>query len=106
MVETMNEKKVNRRERGKFRKSKAGKAELERMIKEFPYLVVYWKKGKKDMREYCDLRRAAGIVNVPIEEIFDNLRWGGGNWETTRFLIQTTNVHTWLEEVAKQRSRD
>jgi hypothetical protein len=101
----MNEKKMARHQRGKYRKTKAGKAELERMQVEFPYVCVYWDKGRKKVktREFCDLRRAAGILNLSIEEIFDNLRWGEGNWETEKFMIQTVHVDVWLRETAKQR---
>lgn len=105
-MEIMNQKKVDRHNRAKFRKTKDGKAELEKMIKEFPYIAVYWSKGKKNRREFCDLRRAAGILNVQIEEIFDNLRWGEGNWETDKFQVQTVHVETWLKEVAKQRGEE
>ena len=96
--------KITRHERAKFRKTKAGKAEMERMMKEFPYISVYWKKGNENRREFCDLRRAAGIVRLQIEEIFDNLRWGDGNWETNDFQIQTVSVETWWKEVAKQKA--
>jgi len=96
--------KIQRHERRKFRKRKAGRAEMERMMNEFPHICVYWKKGNVDKREFCDLRRAAGIVRVYIEEIFDNLRWGGGNWETNDFQIQVVSAETWWKEVAKQKA--
>ena len=102
-METMNKKKVDRHERAKFRKTVEGRKHAESMMKAFPYLVVYWGKGDKKKREFCDLRRAAAILNVIMDEIYHNLDWNGGSWETEKFMIQTVPVAVWLVEIAKQR---
>jgi hypothetical protein len=90
-------------ERAKFRKRVEGKAHIEAMMKAFPYVVVYWRMGKVNKREFCDLRRAAAILNISIDEIHDKLDWNGGSWETEKFMIQTVPVDKWLVEIAKQR---
>jgi hypothetical protein len=96
-------KKILRHERAKFRKTVDGRKHTEEMMKAFPYLVVYWGQGDAKKREFCDLRRAAAIVTVTMDEIFHNLEWNGGSWETEKFMIQTVPVAVWLVEIAKQR---
>jgi hypothetical protein len=86
---------LERRERKNFRHRRAGKIEYAKMCSTFPRLVVYWSKNGVKKREYCDFRRAASIVTVPIEEIFHNLEWGEGNWETDRFQIQSVTLDEW-----------
>jgi hypothetical protein len=81
-----------------------GRAETEKMLNEFPYLVVHWRKGNVRKHEYCDLRRAAAILNTRIENVYENMRWGEGNWETENFVIRRVEVSKWIAEVAKQRS--
>jgi hypothetical protein len=87
--------KIQRHELSKFRKRREGRIELARMASEFPRLCVYWAKKGKNKREYCDLRRTAIIVNKTIEEVFDNLRWGEGSWETDKFQIQAVSAEEW-----------
>jgi hypothetical protein len=87
--------KIERHELRKFRKRREGKIEYAKMCSTFPRLVVYWSKNGVKKREYCDLRRAASITNQLIEEIFHNLLWGEGNWETDRFHIQSVKIDEW-----------
>lgn len=101
--EHMYKKRILQHERAKERKRVSGRKHTEEMMKVFPYLVVYWSAGKIKKREYCDLRRAAAILTITMDEIFHNLEWNGGSWETERFMIQTAPVATWLVEIAKQR---
>jgi hypothetical protein len=97
--------KVQRHELRKFRKRRGGKIEYAKMASEFPRLCVYWGKKGESKREYCDLRRAASITNTLIEEIFDNLQWGEGSWETDKFQIQAVNSEEWDRQTKVSRTR-